>query len=206
MAFVSRCAACLLFCFLACTAQADESDFNGPYAGLSAGRYQVFAGALIAGVDVLAQDARTGADIVAGWRRRSDAGWVIGLELQIGALEGDLRQRFLGVDVDYRPRQQRGYAVTFGKLMGGRHTSLMYAYVGEMDREFDVLIHEPGGVVRQRDGQGFVRFGLGWERAFGEHGWSWRASVGSVDADFGSPTQERFDRGVDLAVAVIRQF
>ena len=186
-------------------ALAQSSDFTGPYVGLELGRQHVIGGSLVNGTDTLQEDSRLVASAVGGLRgaiRRL----VVGAELGLGRLNGDLSLRDTAQDLDvtYANSGQWHWALTAGPAIAPG--TLLYAYVSEVTRQFDVRITQGRAVVVQQDDQGLLRFGLGLERrvARGAHV---RVAAGTSRADFGGRrTNIVPGRRLELSLAALWQF
>lgn len=200
----------LTFAFLSAPARGAETDpyFDGPYLGLEASRQNTIGGALVAGIDTLAQASRTVVSVTGGYRHQFTGGLVAGLEGSFGAIDGDLSHsdQANGLSIDYKNRTQYAVGGIFGIAVGALQETLIYGYVSETKRGFDVTVRGPLGVGTQKDKQGLLRYGLGLERRLHES-FSLRASVGSSRADFGNQ-RTNFDPNtrIDFALGAIWQF
>lgn len=197
-------AACLVPAAASAAPPADTA-FDGPYIGLELGRQNTIAGALVGGVDTLKQSVRSVAALNAGYRLRLTNGLVAGLEVGYGLTDGDLSQQdpVNGLSIDYRNSTQIGYGGTFGYAWG---ETLLFAYLSEVKRSFDVTIHGPLGVGRQTDKQGLLRYGLGIERRLTDIV-SVRATTGRSRADFGGRrTNIDPKHKIDVGLGVVAQF
>lgn len=70
---------------------AEAGRLDGAYVGLEAARQTVIAGALVDGVDVLAQDERLTASLVGGYRLALGERLVVGVEGAFGVGDQSLR-------------------------------------------------------------------------------------------------------------------
>lgn len=169
------------------------------------GRQHVIGGSLVDGVDTLQQDSRIVASGFGGLRLQF-GGVVVGGELGLGRTDGDLvledPSRLLRVD--YENDRQWYWALTAGHTIGGN--TLLFGYLSEVSRDFDVTIRRAGSTVVQQDGQGLLRFGAGIEqRVFGPL--HLRATAGTSRADFGGrATNIEVGRRLEASVGVILQF
>ena len=184
------------------------ASFSGPYAGFDVASQNTIAGALIAGVDTLAQANRGVASLALGYRHQFAGGFVAGLEGNFGLTRGDLHHQDAtnGLTIDYENSTQYALGGTLGYAFGAARETLIYAYISETKRSFDVTVRGPLGVGNQKDEQGLLRFGLGVERRTSER-LSLRASVGTSRADFGD-RRTNFDpkAKIDFSVGAIWQF
>lgn len=114
------------------------------------------------------------------------SGPVIGAELGIGRLNGTLQHRdsTASLTINYDTKSQRHWGLLAGYGLGRDRSSMIFGYVSEVSRDFDVSIVDNGQHYRQGDGQGLLRFGVGVEQRAGRMG-AIRASLGTSRADFG---------------------
>jgi hypothetical protein len=168
-------------------AQAVEA-YDGFYFGAGAASQNVWGGSFVDGIDVLAQDRRTVVELTGGWRKQF--GWfVAGIEVQLGFLDGQLTHTDPAdtLSIHYDGNRQSGFGLTVGGVLGTRHPTLLFAYAFETTRNFDVVIQDGSRLLRQRDEQGFLRYGIGAEtRLVGRVGL--RGTVGAYRVDFGELT------------------
>lgn len=180
--------------------------FDGFYVGVSIGLTNVIGGALVNGVDVLAQASRPAVTIFGGYRREFDSGLVLGLEGGVGFEDGDLSltDPSRSLAIDYRNALNWRY----GGLVGWRTSdrSMVFGYVSELKREFDVEGRDAMGAFGQKDEQGLLRYGVGAEFNLGGP-FDLRASIGSSRADFGDrPLNRTPDKPIDFEVAAVSAF
>lgn len=193
------------------TAQMAESEvprtFNGFYAGVEIGAQNVFSGAFLDGVDVLAQDSRTVMELSLGWRKELDNRLVFGVEIRFGLLDGDLELVLPdSLRIDYENDRQAGFRIFLGRVLGKRRGVLVYAYYGQTQRRFDLLIQAVRVSFGQRDSQGFENFGVGVEKRLARK-WNARATVGSTGVDFGGlTTNVDIDQDVEAAIGLTYRF
>ena len=186
-------------------ALAQATHFTGPYLGFELSRQHVIGGSLVDGVDTLQDDMRVVASVLGGLRRAIGR-LVVGGELGLGRMDGDLVLHDPARDlrVAYANPGQWHWAVAAGPTLGPG--TLLYAYVSEVTRQFDVAVVQRGATVSQEDEQGLLRFGLGLERrmARGAHV---RVAAGTSRADFGGRrTNIVPGRRLELTVAALWQF
>lgn len=177
-------------------------DFDGPYVGISIGLHNMIGGALVNGVDYLAQDSRPAIVLFGGWRTEFNNGLVLGLEGGFGFEDGDLHLNDFasGLSVDYR----NNFQVRYGGQIGWRtsDSSLVFAYLSETKRDFDVSGSGPGGSFSQHDGQGLLRYGVGVDFDIGGP-INLRTTIGSSRADFGDrPLNYKPDTPIDFELSV----
>lgn len=172
---------------------------------LDGGVQNIIAGALVSGVDVLSRASRPVGTLSVGLRGQTSFGLVAGFEVGIGLERGGLRHGDpqVPLEVSYRNRSQRHWAIILGQAVGSDRATLLHVYVSEVSRDFDVEVNEAGARYTQHDGQGLLRFGLGAEREVSGSA-ALRVSVGTSRADFGGrPTNITLGRPVDAMVGVV---
>lgn len=178
-------------------------SFSGPYAGVEAGMQHLIGGSLVEGVDTLQEDTRRVVSVFGGVRlplRRL----VFGVELGRGATDGDLRLEQPALSVDYRNGSQWHWALHAGPTIGER--TLVFGYLSEVTRDFDVTISQAGQTTEQADEQGMLRFGGGVEQRLTNR-LHLRVSAGTSRADFGNrATNITIGRKVEFGAALVVQF
>lgn len=183
---------------------AEAGRLDGAYLGLEAARQTVIAGALVDGVDVLAQDERLTASLVGGYRLALGERLVVGVEGAVGVGDQSLRlsDPSRGLQLRYRNGFEWRVGGQVGWRLGADRGTLVFAYVSETTRAFSVSGTTARGPLRQKDEQGLLRYGVGVERALAE-GWRARATAGSSRADFGDRRRNMTpDRPIEVGVAV----
>jgi opacity protein-like surface antigen len=181
-------------------------SFDGPYIGISIGLHNVIGGSLVNGIDYLAQDSRPAVVLFGGWRTEFDNGLVLGLEGGFGFENGDLRldDTASGLAIDYSNNFQFRYGGQIGWRLND--DSLVFAYVSETKRDFDVSGSGPGGSFTQSDEQGLLRYGLGLDVDLGGP-FLLRGTIGSSRADFGDRQLNRQpDHPIDVELSALSQF
>ena len=180
--------------------------FDGFYAGVDIGRQNVIGGSLVNGIDVLAQDSRTVVSFFGGFRKQFAGGFVLGAEGGYGVMDGDLaladpaNQLF----VAYDNNSQFHYGLILGHTLGSKKDMLLFGYVSEVSRSFDVAISSAGSAFTQTDEQGLLRFGAGIEKHVAGP-FLVRATAGTSRADFGGAVTNidpatKFDASAALIV------
>jgi len=181
-------------------------SFDGFYVGIDAARQNTIAGALVAGVDTLKQGTRSVASLNAGYRVAFPGGFVAGLELGYGVTDGDLtlNDAINRLSIDYKNSTQFSFGALAGYAVAA--DTLLFAYISETKRSFDVTIRGPLGVGAQNDKQGLLRYGLGVEQRIAGP-MSVRALVGTSHAGFGDRrTNIDPKRKVDVGLGAVFQF
>lgn len=196
------------FAASAAAAQTETRQFNGPHIGAEVGLQQIIAGAAVGGVDVLAEDRRFVAEFFGGYRHQFPFGLVVGAEVAYGLFDGNLAQNFpVGpTGVSYDGGDQFTYGGAIGWAVGPRRRLMLYGYLKETKRSFDVSGNSGGTVFFQQDKQGILRYGAGAELAISGP-LHLRASIGSGRADFGDQVTN-FDpkSKVEASLGVHAQF
>ncbi len=165
---------------------AQDKAFSGLYGGVELGRQNIIGGSLIDDVDVLTQDTRTVFAFQGGLRYQFDLGLVIGIEGSLGFLDGtlSLSEPANQLDITYENSKQTTLGLIGGFAFGAQKHWLLFGYVTEATREFDVTINQADVMFEQRDEQGFLRYGIGVEKQVFSH-LNLRISAGTGRADFG---------------------
>lgn len=185
---------------------APERQFNGFYAGVEVGRQNIIGGSLVGGIDTLQQDSRTVLSFPLGWR--TQAGRVVfGVEFAYGRADGDLEriEPAAGLRITYENETQTQIGGTLGYALGARRRALLFAYLGEASRSFDVTIRLGNEVILQGDEQGLLRYGVGGEWAVSKRVRA-RATIGSSRASFGGTTNIEPDKPLDASIGLFFQF
>jgi hypothetical protein len=186
----------------------DEKAFTGVYAGVEAGTVNVIAGALVDGVDTLAQDTRGAVSFVIGGRYQFANRLVLGVEFGAARESADLAldDPLSGAQVEYRNGSHTRIGGTAGVVLGSRRFTHVFAYLSELSRSFDVTVTRAGASVAQRDEQGLLRLGGGVEQRIAPR-FSVRGTLGSSRADFaGRPTNITPTRPLEAAVGLMFRF
>lgn len=191
----------------ALTAQvaARRHSYTGVTIGLDLGRQNIIGGSQVAGIDVLQQASRLVAGVSIGGRVQAPFGTVLGAEVGRGWTDGNLQlvEPSPPLTVSYHNRRQSHWQLTLGQAVGARRRNLLYIYVSEVSRGFDVEIVTGTETRRQRDEQGLLRYGLGYERAVSGL-FAFRGTVGTSRADFGTQrTNITPRRVVDLSAGLL---
>lgn len=177
---------CLLLAVAVTTGEAQAPEaFDGFHFGAGLASQNVWGGSLVDGIDVLAQDRRMVLELSGGWRKQFGR-FVAGVEAQFGFLDGTLfhANPVDSLTVQYEGNRQNGFGLTVGGVLGSRHQTLLFAYAFETTRRFEVVIQDGSRLLRQKDEQGFLRYGIGAEtRLVG--GLGLRATIGAYRVDFG---------------------
>jgi hypothetical protein len=186
-------------------AEAQVRPFNGAYIAIDVGAQHIIGGSLVGGVDTL-QDASRLVAAASGGVRRDIRGIVIGGELGLGVTDGDieLRDPGRGLVVTYRNNRQWDWALMAGPALGRK--TLLFGYLSEVTRQFDVTIERGDAVTSQRDEQGLLRFGLGVEHRVGGP-LHVRVAVGTSRANFGDrATNKAINKRLEATAGLLWQF
>lgn len=189
-------------------ALAETRHFHGPYLGAEISRQQVIAGSFVNGIDFLAEDSRIAGDIVGGLRGQLPFGLVVGAELAYGVFNGDLAfdDPANSLAINYDGGGQFTYGGAVGWAVGRERDLLVFAYLKETKRSFDVAVSTAAGDFTQQDKQGILRFGAGIEKRIAGVAHV-RASIGTGRADFGDQRTNIDPKSkIEAAIGVIVQF
>jgi hypothetical protein len=185
-----------------------EQAFSGFYMGVEGGTVNVIAGALVGGVDTLAQDTRGAVALIIGGRYQFASRLVLGVEFGVAREDGDLvlDDPLSGARVEYRNNSHTRIGGTAGVVLGSRRFTHVFGYLSELSRSFDVTIIEVNGTNEQQDDQGLLRFGGGIEQRVASR-LSVRATLGSSRADFGGrPTNIVPPRPLEMSAGLLFRF
>lgn len=187
------------------SAQSGRGPFSGLYVGAEAGRQHVIGGSLVDEVDTLQEDSRVVATVFGGLRAQFQ-GFVLGAELGFGRTDGDLilsePSRLL--TIDYQNDSQWHWTLNAGHTIGSR--TLLFGYVSEVTRKFDVTILLAGVTTEQQDEQGLLRFGGGIEQRIAGP-LRLRGTIGTSRAGFGDrETNIEVSKRVDASIGFVLQF
>lgn len=182
-------------------AAAAEGTRVGVFVAAEHGLQQLIGGAQYAGIDMLAADVRAVTSFAFGMRFEV-GGWTFGGDLGFGQTDGKLRLEdpAIPLTIRYRNNSQVQFGLHLGRRL--REDWLVYGYLSEASRDFDVTLTDGSGSFQQSDGQGILRFGVGVERPINRL-FSWRAALGSARAKFDGPTNIDPDRELELALGII---
>lgn len=197
-----------IFLFVTVTAQAQSSRavFSGPYLGIDFGRQHLIGGSLVNGVDILQEDSRAVASFYAGLRVQFAGGFVIGGEAGIGKTDGDLALSNPAgqLQVDYSNHQQTYWGLQLGHTLD--RDWLVFGYLAEVTRNFDVTIRQAQQTFKQTDEQGILRFGAGVDFKT-KMPLLLRTTLGSARADFGNRvTNIDIKKKLEASIGVAWQF
>lgn len=187
------------------SAQSGRGAFTGLYVGADAGRQHVIGGSLVDNVDTLQEDSRVVAAVFGGVRGQFQ-GFVLGAELGFGRTDGDLilSEPARLLTIDYKNDSQWHWTLNAGHTVGPR--TLLFGYVSEVTRDFEVTILRAGVTSEQQDEQGLLRFGGGIEQRI-TGPLRLRATIGTSRADFGDrETNIEIGKRVDASIGFVIQF
>jgi hypothetical protein len=193
----------LLLLLWACGAEAQT--FNGPLLGVEAGRQHIIGGSLVDEIDTLQEDTRTVVSVSGGYRFEARR-FVFGGELGLGWTDGDLAlaDPSRSLAVTYQNHMQRHWQLHGGYAIGAG--TLLFGYVSEITRNFDVTVDSRGQTFTQEDEQGILRFGGGVEQRL-RGPFHLRLTAGSARADFGDRrTNIDVNRRFEIAAGLVVQF
>ena len=197
--------ALLTLCAIPDLGVAQEKMFNGVYGGVELGRQKIIGGSFVDGIDFLSVANRAVLSFQAGVRYQFGFGLVVGVEGSAGVLDGNLSldDPPRSLNISYENSGQSTLGAVIGFTPGSVKTLLVFTYVSEATRKFDVTIQQAGMAFPQRDEQGMLRYGGGVEGHLSGH-LHFRVTVGSGRADFGSlRTNINVSRGVEFAASML---
>ena len=204
---------CLVVSPVLVSAQPDPDGraryFSGAFVGASLGSQNIFSGARINEIDVLAQDSRRVIEVSVGLRHQlAGTRLLVGAEVQYGFTNGDLAHDDTPSQstVTYANNTQSGVGLTAGYVAGTQANVALFGFVSSTNRTFEIDISDATQSYQQEDQERFLRYGLGVEaRLFGS--WHAEASIGLQTLDFDDEiTNVDLERKVDLAFGVTFQF
>lgn len=185
-----------------------DKYFDGFYVGFEAGFQNIFSGAFINNVDVLAQKSGLVLGVSAGYRRQliKDR-LLIGAELQWAFTDGELDQAYFDYRINYKNHTQFGYGVNIGVVLGERKSILLFAYGKETKRDFDIaIVNIDGTSFSQKDSQVFFRYGFGGEFSIDKR-LRIAGTIGGVETDYGDlETTMAVDDKLDFNLGIVYQF
>ncbi|WP_420583060.1 outer membrane protein [Reichenbachiella sp.] len=193
-------------------AQGEDNNkyFDGLYFGVSIGSQNIFGGAHIDDLDLLAQKNTFVLEVYPGFRKQLfNDRMMIGFELQFGFAAGDMttyNPRYQW-EVRYENSFQHGYGLSAGVVLGTKKNTLVYTYGRATNRSFDITFTEDTGFTHhQKDGQYFLRYGLGIERVIREK-LNVSLMVGGIYVDFGDlVTSQKVNDAIDVNLGLVYQF
>ncbi len=194
------------------SAQGENSSkyFDGLYFGVSIGSQNIFGGAYIDDLDLLAQKNGFVLEFYPGFRKQIfDDRMMIGFELQFGFTDGGLTTNDPRYEweVSYENNFQSGYGLSAGVVLGAKKNTLVYTYGKLTNRSFNISFTEDTGFTHhQEDGQRFLRYGLSIERQIREK-LNVSLIIGGVYVDFGNlVTSQEVNDALDVNLALTYQF
>ncbi len=191
--------------FYSSNAQIEENihsnkTFDGPFIGINVGIQNVFGGSFVNGMDVLAQESRFVSELSFGFRKQFfSCRLVAGLEFHIGLTDGQLSHQDPQNElfINYENSFQNGKGIIIGYSPGKRKNNLLFFYLNETKRKFDVDIRQMEYRFSQTDKQGMLKYGVGFEKQLTDK-INLRATVGKLNVDFGElqtniDVEDKFD-------------
>jgi hypothetical protein len=188
----------------------ENKHFDGPYIGLTVGSQNIFGGAFIDDLDVLAQKSGLVIEFHPGFRKQVFKNRiVIGAEIQFGFTDGNLEQLDTRnqLKIEYENNSQFGYGIHVGPTIGKNKNVLLYAYGNVTKRNFDITIFDTSGnIFGQEDGQRFLRYGIGLETPIYKK-FNIKTSIGKTDVDYGELiTNINVENKLDFNLGILYQF
>lgn len=182
--------------------------FEGLYIGINTGLQSIFSEAIINELSVPQQDSRWTAEffIAHRWQFLNDR-IVFGLEVQIGLADGNLNRTYGIVpelNISFNNSNQAGLGYTFGYVWGPKQDLLLYTYLYQTRRNFDITLSTEDRILLwQSDIQTALRYGLGIEYNL-DGRFSLRAAIGTQNPDLNNGIG--IDRTPELSLGIIYQF
>ena len=186
-------------------AGAEGKSFDGVYLALDIGRQDMVGGALINGVDMLAQRQRFAGNFGVGYRKQFGR-FVLGAEGGFGVVDGSLSSvdNARQLTIDAHNNIQSFYGAQAGFLLDKKKDLLLYGYLSEVSRSYDLSIVSMGASFRQVDKQGMLRFGGGLEKRISGPA-HLRVSAGTARGKYGAAV-EKPERHLEFMAGVVLQF
>jgi len=175
-------------------AEAEAQAFDGLYVGVSVSLHNVIGGALVSGVDVLVQETRPAVTFFGGYRK------------EFGFEDGDLefREPTNSLAIDYANNTHWRYGGYIG--FKASEETMLFAYLNETKRDFEVSGRGILGNFTQNDGQGLLGYGVGVEYG-GLGAVNLRGTIGSSRADFGGRrTNIEPDKPIEVSLGALYPF
>ncbi|MEL7120134.1 MAG: outer membrane beta-barrel protein [Bacteroidota bacterium] len=185
----------LFFCFSnICNAQFSDKqilnnrNYDGLYIGASIGAQNIFGGAFIDDLDIIAQKSGLALDVSVGIRQQIlNDRIVVGAEFLYGFTDGDLQEIDVrnDINIDYLNSQQLGVGINLGYAFGPERNILVSVMLQQARRNFDIsFLNLDGESANQDDRQNFDRYGVMVEFPL-LNKISLKANVSQVSVDFG---------------------
>ena len=144
-----------------------SKHFNGFYLGTSIGYQNIFGGAFIDDLDVLAQKSSAVLDYSVGYRKQFLQNKImVGGEFFYGLTDGDMTEMDTRsqTKIFYENNTQLGIGLQAGVVLGKKDKALLYLFFNETRRVFDIhFTTSDGSRYTQEDTQYLDRYGVGLE-------------------------------------------
>lgn len=184
--------------------------FDGFYFGATIGIQNIYGGAFIDDLDLLAQKSGFVLELSTGYRKQfHKSRFLVGIEIHYGFTDGDMvetdpRYQF---DVFYTNSTQRGFGLLYGVIVGSNKNFLIHGYTNLTTRNFDIEFTEADGTFHtQEDEESFLRYGVGVEVHIKKR-FNIRTSIGKLNADFGDKiTSQDVEDKIDINLGIVYQF
>ena len=192
------------------TQTTSSKHFDGIYVGSSVGLQNIFGGAFIDDLDVLAQKSGFVLELSTGYRKQFCKKRIMaGAEFSYGFTDGNMeevdpRYHFM---IFYENNNQLGVGLQAGAVLGKMHNILLYVFYNETKRKFDISFETPDGFTHtQEDTQYFARFGIGAELPLYKR-FHIRANVAKSYTDYGDlETSTNVNDKIDVNLGVTVSF
>lgn len=181
--------------------------FNGFYLGLDIGFQNIFGGAFIDDVDVLAQESKAVLGFSIGYRKRLfNSPILLGLQINYGFTDGNLTHSEPAnqLKINYENNSQLGWGFDTGYAFGDN--LFLFGYLQEARREFEITIVSPLGTFQQMDTQNFIKYGIGIEKNL-NNAINLRIAIGQVYVDYEDlVTNIDVDDKMDVTIGITYKF
>ena len=183
--------------------------FDGIYVGLNIGSQNVFGGSFVNNMDILAQENKFVSELAAGYRKQFISNRLVaGLEASFGLLNGNLEHYDPNepLRINYKTSSQYSYGLQAGVVLGPARRFLLFGYLNETKRKFEVTINQPPYLYNQQDKQGMLKYGIGLEFQVAKR-FHLEATFGGLSVDFGElETNIDVEDQYDTTLGLIYQF
>ncbi|MFK7774930.1 MAG: outer membrane beta-barrel protein [Saprospiraceae bacterium] len=184
--------------------------FNGFYLGTSLGYQNIFGGAFIDDLDVLAQKSSLVLDYSGGYRLQFlQNNIMIGGEIFYGLTDGHMTEvdPRSQIKVFYENNTQVGIGLQAGIVLGKKDKVLLYLFYNETRRVFDIhFITIDGSRITQKDTQYLDRYGVGLELPVYQR-LNLTANIANSHSDFGDlETSMDVNDQLDYNVGILLNF
>jgi hypothetical protein len=183
--------------------------FDGPYLGVNIGTQNVFGGSFVNEMDILAQQSKVVTEFTLGYRTQLVKNRLVaGIAFSMGFLDGSLEHNdeTEPLNISYKTSFQSSIGTKIGIALGKQRRYLIFGYINETKRKFDVAINQPPYEFTQRDKQGMLKYGIGVELNLKKR-INISTTFGGLRVDFGDlETNIDVEDKYDLTIGLNYQF